>query len=212
MRAFLAVSPDAPLRLELAQTQQRLKTIVEPLRLNSLKVTWAKPDTIHLTLKFFADLDERLAEPLHAAIAAAIKDVAPIAIPISRLGAFPRPQAPRVIWLGPPEDWELMADGRRLTALFQSIEDACAALGLPREAKPWHPHVTLARVKEGERAAGASLANAGVFDQPAVTASLVVDAVSLIRSDAGHDGHTHTVVWAATAVGALSRGDEPRQH
>jgi RNA 2',3'-cyclic 3'-phosphodiesterase len=196
VRAFLAVAPNAVVRGQLIETQQRLKASIEPLQSRSVKVTWTRPDTIHLTLKFFADLDDGLAAPMQAAIARAIGRAAAIAIPLSRLGAFPRPQAPRVLWLGPTDEWEQTTGGRRLAALFQEIEDACAALGLPRESKAWHPHLTLARVKEGERAVGAALASIHVFDELPTTGALVTDAISLIRSDAGRDGHTHTVIWS----------------
>lgn len=129
------------------------------------------------------------------AIETATRESTAVKIPLSRLGAFPRTLAPRVLWFGPPPEWEATADSRKLMQLARAIDQVCDGLGLAREDKPWRPHLTLARVKEGERAVGHAISDAGFFDKPALLEALIVDAISLVRSDAGPGGHAHTSLW-----------------
>ena len=193
MRAFLAASPDDSLRERVTVLQQQLKA--EAARSNTSRISWTRPETIHLTFRFFLELDERLVASMHDAIETATRESSAIRIPLSRLGAFPRTLAPRVIWIGPPAEWEGSADRRRLVRLAAAIDQACAGLGLAPDDKSWRPHLTLARIKEGERGVGHALSDAGLFEKLALSDTLNVDSISLIRSDAGPAGHVHTLLW-----------------
>ena len=193
MRAFLATSPDDKLRERVTALQQKLQA--ETAGAPAARISWTRPETIHLTFRFFLELDERLVAPMRDAIETATRESTAVKIPLSRLGAFPRTLAPRVLWFGPPPEWEATADRRRLSRLAGAIDEACDGLGLAREDKPWRPHLTLARIKEGERAVGHALSDAGLFDKPALSAALMVNAISLVRSDAGPGGHAHTSLW-----------------
>jgi 2'-5' RNA ligase len=79
--------------------------------------------------------------------------------------------------------------------LAEAIDHACDGLGLAREDKPWRPHLTLARIKEGERSVGHALSDAGLFEKPALSDALIVTTIALVRSDAGPAGHVHTTLW-----------------
>ena len=193
MRAFLAVSPDDKLRVRVTSLQQRLEA--EAARSLAARISWTRPETIHLTFRFFLELDERLVGPMRDAIESDTRESTAIKIPLSRLGAFPRTLAPRVLWIGPPREWEATADSRRLTQFAHAIDHACDGLGLAREDKPWRPHLTLARIKEGERAVGHAISDAGLFDKTALSEALTVDAIALVRSDAGPGGHAHRRLW-----------------
>src|SRR5688572_1984613 len=167
MRAFLAASPDDRLRERVTALQRRLEA--EAARSQSARISWSRPETIHLTFRFFLELDERLVGPMRDAIETAARGSTAVRIPLARLGAFPRTLAPRVLWVGPPPEWEATADSRRLTRLARAVDQACDGLGLAREDKPWRPHLTLARIKEGERAAGHAISDAGFFEKPALS-------------------------------------------
>ncbi len=60
---------------------------------------------------------------------------------VTSAGAFPSPQAPRVVWLG------LGGDVLPLTRLYYRLEKAFAALGYLPEGRAFNPHLTLGRVK-----------------------------------------------------------------
>jgi RNA 2',3'-cyclic 3'-phosphodiesterase len=104
-----------------------------------------RPEALHVTLVFLGWQDEAAAERIAEAA----------------FGALPAGPPPRLTATGvrsvPPRNARLFAldlddeDGRA-TALQAAMSDALAAGGWYRpEKRPFWPHVTLARVKRGER-------------------------------------------------------------
>ena len=131
------------------------------------RISWAQPASIHLTIKFLGDMDEQVIDPLlRVALEQAIGNQTSVNVPLERLGAFPRPHSPRVLWVGPSENWERGAEAKRIAEIHGAIEQACEGLGFLRETKPFSPHLTLARIKVGERQVGVALAKSGVLDRP----------------------------------------------
>src|SRR5215470_4920166 len=100
IRAFLAVELSQELRAELAVVQQELKHRIEPEMKRDTRISWVQPAKIHLTIKFLGDMDEQLVDPLFRAVEQAIGSRTVVQVPLERLGAFPRPQSPRVLWVG----------------------------------------------------------------------------------------------------------------
>jgi 2'-5' RNA ligase len=134
IRAFLAIElPDA-LHPGLAQVQGELKR-------SRADVRWVPVGNIHLTLKFFGNVPEDEIEALAQAARQAAAQAAPLQLQATSAGAFPSPQAPRVVWMG------LGGDVLPLTQLFYRLEKAFAALGYPPEGRSFNPHLTLGRVK-----------------------------------------------------------------
>jgi 2'-5' RNA ligase len=63
---------------------------------------------------------------------------APFEVKFAGIGFFPNPKAARVFWAG-------VDGGENLPRLASTIDAALEKLGFPRETKPYHPHLTLAR-------------------------------------------------------------------
>jgi 2'-5' RNA ligase len=197
IRAFLAVELSQELRSELAVLQQELKQRVESEKKRDIRISWVQPAKMHLTIKFLGDMDEQVIDPLLGAIEQAIGSQPSVNVPLERLGAFPSPHSPRVLWIGPSENWEQGKEGERVTEIHGAIEGACESLGFLREAKPFSPHLTLARVKMGERHIGVALATSGVLDQPLSEGSLAVESVVLVKSELKPTGSVYTRLWEA---------------
>ena len=195
IRAFLAVEPSQELRAELALVQQELKHRIEPELKRDTRISWVQPAKIHLTMKFLGDMDEQVIDPLHRALEQAIGNRIVVNVPLERLGAFPRPHSPRVMWVGPPENWERGAEAKRVTEIQSAIEQACESLSFLREAKPFSPHLTLARIKAGERHVGVALAKGGVLDRPLSLGSLAMESVVLMKSELKPTGSVYTKLW-----------------
>jgi len=134
IRAFLAIELPGSLRAGLAQVQAELKR-------SGADVRWVAPGNIHLTLKFFGNVPEDEIAALAAAARQAAAETTPLQLQVTVAGAFPSPNAPRVLWLG------LGGDVVPLTQLFYRLEKAFAALGHPPEGRAFNPHLTLGRVK-----------------------------------------------------------------
>jgi len=195
IRAFLAVELSQELRAELATVQQDLKRRIEPEMKRDMRIFWVQPASIHLTLKFLGDIDEQVIDPLLVAVEQASGRQIPVNVPLERLGAFPRPQSPRVLWVGPSENWERGVEAKRMAEIHGAIEQACEGLGFLRETKPFSPHLTLARIKVGERQVGVALAKGGVLDRPLSLGSLAVESVVLMKSELRPSGSVYTKLW-----------------
>ena len=195
IRAFLAVELSEDLRTQIARIQQDLKQRLSREASKDVRISWVQPSSIHLTIKFLGDTDEQLVEPLREALEQVVTTHRPIRIPLERLGVFPRAQQPRVLWVGASEQWEQGDDDKRLAALHRAVEDSCQSFGFAPEGRPLSPHLTLARVKEGERQLGQTLAKSGVMDRLISLGSLAVGSVALMKSDLRPTGSAYTKLW-----------------
>jgi RNA 2',3'-cyclic 3'-phosphodiesterase len=137
VRAFLALDLD-PSALE------RLRALIESLRGTLPGVRWARPEGLHLTLRFLGATEEerarRVLERVEPAAAAAPASI----LPLGPLGLFPGRGAPRVLWVG-------LALPSPLRALQQACEEAARAEGFPPEERAFSPHLTLGRWSERAR-------------------------------------------------------------
>lgn len=195
IRAFLAVELSSGLRAELAALQQGLKQSIEQEMKRDMRISWVQPAKMHLTIKFLGDMDEQIIDPLLGAIEQAIGSQPSMNVPLERLGVFSRQHSPRVLWIGPSENWEQGKEGKRVIQIHGAIEQACESLGLLREAKPFSPHLTLARVKMGERHVGVALAKSGVLDRSCSLRPLAVESVVLMKSELKPTGSVYTRLW-----------------
>ena len=195
IRAFLAVELSQELRAELAITQQELKRNIEPEMTRNMRISWAQPDSIHLTIKFLGDMDEQVVDPLLVVLEQAIGNQTAVNVPLERLGAFPRLESPRVLWVGPSETWERGAEARRMAEIYGAIEQACEGLRFLRETKLFSPHLTLARIRMGERYVGLALTQSGVLNRSISSSSLAVESVALMKSELRPTGSVYTKLW-----------------
>jgi len=195
IRAFLAVELSQELQAELATVQQNLKRRIEPEMKRDTRISWTKPASIHLTIKFLGDMDEQVIDPMLVAVEQTVGSQIPVNVPLERLGAFPRPQSPRVLWVGPSENWERGGEATRIAEIHGAIEQACEGFSFLRETRPFSPHLTLARIKVGERHVGVALAQTGVLDRPLSLGSLAVESVVLMKSELKPTGSVYTKLW-----------------
>lgn len=102
-------------------------------------VRWVRLDGLHLTLRFLGPtLDDRI-EAATEALRTGAGGQAVFDISIGGGGTFPSGGRPRALWL----DVRAGADG--LVGLAGEIDRALAEAGWTLDAKPFRPHLTLAR-------------------------------------------------------------------
>lgn len=135
MRCFIAIELSQEIKTVLAATQAGLK----PAFCGDIK--WVDPENIHLTLKFLGEIDAALAEKTKSIIDEIASRTMPFTIRLSSAGAFPSPGWPSVLWVG----IDIGKDG--CINLAGRIEEKLAPLGVEKEPRPFHPHLTIARVK-----------------------------------------------------------------
>ena len=201
IRTFLAVELSPELRAALATLQQEVKRTLEPEMKGATRISWVQPGSLHLTIKFIGDMDEQLIDPFRVALEQTLGSHSSVDVPLERLGAFPRPYSPRVLWVGPSEMWERGTEAGRIAEIHGAIEQTCEGLGFLRETRPFSPHLTLARIRVGERQVGAALARSGVLDRPLAIGTLVMGSVALMRSELKPTGSVYTKLWVVGLPG-----------
>jgi len=197
IRTFLAVELHEPLRTSLEQIQQGVKQRLNQAISRDVRMSWVRPTSMHLTVKFLGDIDEQLVLPMQEAIKTVVSAYHAIHVPLDRLGVFPRIQQPRVLWVGPSEQWEHGDDAKRLASLHRDVEACCGTLNLAMDERPLSPHLTLARIKEGGRSFGQVLAKSGVMDGPLTLGLFVVASIALMKSELKPTGSVYTKLWDA---------------
>jgi len=135
IRSFIAFElPDAVVSL-LDNVQQGLKSL-------PLKAKWVRPQNIHLTLKFLGNIDPANIEDIGQAMADAAGDFAPFTLTVVGIGFFPGIKRPRVVWAGLGGETEVLLNLQR--KLVQRV----AAIGFPKEKRPFKAHLTLGRIRQ----------------------------------------------------------------
>lgn len=194
IRTFIAIELSDAARTALAGLQNRLKTISPPH-----SVRWTAVQNIHLTLHFLGDTPAENIDAIGQVLQAAAETVPPFEVNLGRLGCFPNTRRPRVLWAGlmdtPPALPELH---RRLGAqLAQEI-------GFAPETRPYAPHLTLGRVKNGIPARHLrQLSQAIEQAQPGVgkLATLHVAEIRLIKSQLKPTGAIYSPLHTARLGG-----------
>ena len=182
IRSFVAIDVTGAAR-------DAVVAFLDRLRATGADVAWSRPDALHVTLKFLGSVDpERLAR-LGAALDAAVREQAAFTLTLRGVGAFPSLGRPTVLWIG--------VDAPELAALAARVDDAARAEGFAPEARVFHPHLTLGRIRDDRRRrrGGALPAERrGALEAERTTVFGVVEIadVILFRSDLGARGARHT--------------------
>lgn len=195
IRTFLAVEVSNEVRTAIAQVQDDLKQRLAGHLPTDIRMAWGQPNSFHLTIRFLGNTDKQLLDPMREAMAIVRRSHPTIQIPLDRLQAFPNLQKPRVLWVGPSEQWRTSEAARQLTALHREIEACCHSLGFAPDDKLFNPHLTLARIKAGEREVGQWLAQSGVCDQPLSLGEVRSGPLVLVKSSLRPTGPVYTKLW-----------------
>jgi 2'-5' RNA ligase len=178
LRVFCAIELPDELRSRVAERVRRLRSEFPDVR-----ASWEKPEKLHVTLKFLGDIEPERVEALSGAAARAVERVEPFELIIDEPGSFPPHGQPRVLWLG------IVDATGRLAFMQSALEEECAAVGFPRESRPFKPHLTLARVRSPH---GASELAAAHRETPFEPQSFKVSELVLMRSELAPGGSRYT--------------------
>ena len=98
---------------------------------------WVNADDLHITLRFFGDIEGRAVREVYEALDEVDADA--FEIRLEGLGTFGGSE-PRTLWAG-------VSSNPLLDILQRATDRAARVAGLPAEARAYKPHVTLARLK-----------------------------------------------------------------
>jgi 2'-5' RNA ligase len=137
MRLFVAIFPPPEVIESLADAIRRLSGLLPPEA-----VTWTGREKIHLTLNFLGGTDPLRMERLEGMLEAICQTGRRHLLQARGVGCFPNMRRPRIIWAGLPEP------PPGLASLKEKLDQGLKSLAFPTEDRPFHPHLTIGRVKE----------------------------------------------------------------
>ncbi len=177
-RLFVALEVPVAIQRVLASRARSLAALDSALRP-------VAESAIHLTIKFLGDVERARVPDVLAALARGVLGLAPARLELVGLGAFPKPAVARVVWVG-------VRDGQPLVSLAARVEAELEGLGFAREERPFHPHVTLGRLRAGAR--HPALANALAAATEESAGEFLASAVSLFESELAPAGARYSLL------------------
>jgi 2'-5' RNA ligase len=154
--------------------------------------SWSRIDNIHLTLKFLGDIPQLSVQNLSEAASQAVDGLKPFTIRLEQTGVFPTHDSPRVLWIG-VNDLE-----GKLRKLQMRLEDQAERLGFQKEARAFHPHITLARLRKPQHARSLAAVHKATQFEPAEVA---VAELLVIRSELSSKGSRYSTISRHRLVG-----------
>ena len=134
MRAFLGIGLPADVR-------ESIVSAIAPVRSLHAPVAWTAPQNLHITLYFLGEIYPERVPLVERSMRLAASGIDPFSLTTEGGGAFPGTRNPRILWVGFLEPLELVRQ------LQQNMENALSGAGFPREDRPFHPHITVGRVR-----------------------------------------------------------------
>ena len=140
---------------------------------------WRPPGSLHVTLRFFGEINEVQADDLDAEVSTITG--APFDLALAGVGSFGDGEAIQAVWAGVEATEPL----RRLAG---RKETAARRAGLKAETRAFRPHVTLAHLRYPEPARVAAwIQSHNLLKSP----PFAVDRFGLYSSWRGEDGSTY---------------------
>ena len=172
-RVFIAVSAPGNDAIEgVVATLSGMGQAVKAVALNNL----------HLTLRFIGQVEEGQMEPIASAVHDAVADHRHAELPLIGLGAFPNRQRPQTIWIS-------IRGQEPLATIVQDIELALIDVGIEPDKRPFHAHLTVARVRRGTPSVDRRRARDALLSAPWVSGLRIdVASISLMRSELSLEG------------------------
>jgi 2'-5' RNA ligase len=144
-RLFVALEPTETVRRRIAAIESDLQKAAGRA---ADEVRWVPAENVHLTLQFLGAVPEERVAAVAATVRAAAAGSRPLALEVKGAGGFPNARRPRVVWAG------VAGDVPGVAALVQDLGKRLARLGFPPEERPYSPHLTLGRARDGKGAPG----------------------------------------------------------
>lgn len=142
MRLFVAVIPPRPVVLE-------LRAALTTLPHDNARLRWCRPETWHVTLAFFGDVPEENLADLKERLGRAAARNTPMELALAGGGHF----GGRTLWTG------VQGERERLGRLAESVNSVARRCHIKVDERPFRPHLTLARVRDGANGSNSNLSD-----------------------------------------------------
>jgi len=179
-RVFCAVEVPEPVRQLVLRHIAHLREVVP-----DAKASWGRDANLHLTLKFLGEIPQSSVPHISTAASRAVVGLAPFSIRLEQTGTFPKQGQPRVLWI------RINDFSGKLGELHARLEDECVNLGFAKDDRPFHPHLTLARLRQPWQARTLAATHRELDFEPT---QIPVPELLVIRSELSNEGSKYTVI------------------
>lgn len=179
-RTFIGIDTSPAIRAAVATVQQQLAKTGSDVR-------WSSAESLHITLLFLGDLDDRELVTVCRRVTAVASGEPPFTIRVRGVGAFPTAHRPKVLWAGFSDG---MAELQRIHGTLES--SLIDEIGYRPEDRDYQPHLTLGRVTAGQDVTGLAgeLSRLLAWDGGEATAKELL----VYRSDLRRGGPEYSVI------------------
>lgn len=134
-RCFIAINlPD--------NVRDYIEEVVQKVAQTYPSFAYVVSSGIHITLNFLGDIDERAIQNIEAVLGDVVPHYSSIRLGIGNFGYFPNWKSPRVLFLNVRE-----IGASQLIELQKTLTEKLSLIGIEPDYKPWHSHLTIARIK-----------------------------------------------------------------
>ncbi len=135
LRAFLAIDVDENLKAKMYK-------VIKQFRQIDADIKYVDLENLHLTLKFFGDIDTEGIALLSSKIAGVVSNFDNFTVKIKGCGAFPNTKRIKVIWIGIDED-------EIIKKLHDELDNEFVKLGFDKDKK-FSSHLTIGRMRNAK--------------------------------------------------------------
>lgn len=135
LRAFLAIDVDEDLKAKMYKIIKQFKQI-------DANIKYVDLENLHLTLKFFGDIDTEGIDLLSSKIESVVSNFDNFTVKIKGCGAFPNTKRIKVIWLG-------IDDDEIIKKLHDELDNEFVKLGFDKDKK-FSSHLTIGRMRNAK--------------------------------------------------------------
>jgi len=180
-RLFIAIALPEPVRRASEKAQDELRAA-----LPAKSIRWTRSEQFHLTMRFLGGVEAQQVDRLNDAVRRACAGSGVLQLRAARIGVFPGPRRPRVVWTGVDD-----RDGR-LAALQCSIEAATNAFTEEPPQEQFTGHITLARCRDINRHEASTLVSLVQAMGEKSFGHWTAGAVDIVRSEPTPQGSRYT--------------------
>jgi len=179
VRSFVAVPLPGDIQSRIFAAAQELAR-----ELPQSGIKWSrKVENLHITVKFFGQIEEAKLTALAQELALALAPVLRFRLELRGMGAFPSPRKANVVWAGVEDA------SRGLNAVAAAVEGVGERFGFAREQRTFTGHVTVGRSKGRGVDARRALDTFATRDFGGTT----VEEVHVYESRLGGEGSTYVL-------------------
>ena len=129
-------------------TTKSINDHVEKLKNESkhfIKGKWVEPQNLHMTFQFLGEISQEQAVGVLKNLEQIAQKSTPFSVQYKSLGVFPDRKRARILWIG------VSRGENRLKKLANEVSKLNRRIGIRVDSKPFHPHVTVCRIREFDR-------------------------------------------------------------